>query len=274
MSENKKYGFKISILVILICIANYFVLSNRGDTEGVVGKETLIIGMELKFPPFETVDIDGNPIGVSVELANRIGEKLNKKVEIKNIDYSGLIPALQSNNIDLIISSMTITEERLESIDFSDEYAKSDLALAVNNKINVDSYEELNSSEHIIAVKQGNLAEMWAEKYLPNAKIKQFTEVSAALLDVNNGYSDVFIYDPLSLIEGSTSLSNIKLFLNPLPDVKGWGIGMRKGDDEFKELINETLQQINQDGFYNEMREKYLKEDVEKYKSYGLKYIF
>lgn len=274
MKKENRYLVKIAILLLLIISVNYLVLSNRGVSNNILDKDNLVIGMELKFPPFETVDNKGEPMGVSVELANRLGEKLNKNIEIKNIEYAGLIPALQSNSIDLIISSMTITEERLKSIDFSDEYAKSSLALALNNKVDVESYEDLNSQEYTIAVKQGNLAEMWAGKYLENAKIKQFSEVSAALLDVNNGYSDAFIYDPLSLIEGTTTLSNVKLLLEPLPDVKGWGIGMNKGNEELRSLINQALKEIKEEGFYEEMREKYLKEDVEKYESYGLDYLF
>ena len=140
--------------------------------------------------------------------------------------------------------------------------------------MDADNYEDLNKEGIIIAVKQGTSSEMWATKNLPNAKIKTFTEVSAGLLDVNNGQSSAFIYDPLSLVEGTSNLSNIKLCLDPLPGVKGWGIGMRKGEDELKDQINKALKEIKDEGFFDEMREKYLKEDVEKYESYGLDYLF
>ncbi|MEG0388568.1 MAG: transporter substrate-binding domain-containing protein, partial [Niameybacter sp.] len=177
-------------------------------------------------------------------------------------------------NIDWIISSMSITEERLATIDFSNEYASSDLALAIHKEAAAKSYEDLNHPEVTVAVKQGTIGEMWAMTHLPQAQIKSFTEVSAGLLDVNSGQSTAFIYDPLSLIESSKNLSQIKLNLDALPGTKGWGIGMRKGEAALQEAINRALVEIQAEGFYEEMREKYLKEEVEKYESYGLKYFF
>lgn len=274
MSLKKKYILKISTLLVILISLNFWVLSGKADINVLSNNHVLTVGMELKFPPFETMDKDGNPTGVSVEMANAIGKKIGMNVKIKNIDYQGLIPALQSNNIDLIISSMGITKEREKTIDFSDEYAKSDLGLATNKNANITSYKDLNNSKYTIAAKQGTIGAMWAKEHLPKAKLKEFTEVSAAMLDVNSGGSTAFIYDPLSLIESSKNLSNIKLVLTPLPGVKGWGIGMKKGNDELKSKVNEALKELRKEGFFDEMREKYLKDQVEKYKSYGLEYFF
>ncbi|MGG5461554.1 transporter substrate-binding domain-containing protein [Clostridium sp. B9] len=274
MSLKKKYIIKITIVLVLLLSLNFAVLGKKFSTKVFDNKGVLTVGMELKFPPFETVDKDGNPTGVSVDMANAIGEKLGMKVKIKNIDYSGLIPALQSNNIDLIISSMGITEDREKTIDFSKEYARSDLGLAVNKNYDIKTYKDLNNPKYTIAAKQGTIGAMWAKENLPKAHLKEFTEVSAAMLDVNNGGSTAFIYDPLSLIESSQNLSNINLVLEPLPGVKGWGIGMRKGNEELKDKVNKALDELREEGFFENTREKYLKDQVEKYKSYGLEYFF
>lgn len=274
MKENSKYFIRIGLILLLLLFANTYVLTHRPNSASVLGKDTLIVGMELKFPPFETIDSAGNPIGVSVDLAKALGEELGVKIQIKSIDYPSLIPALQSQNIDLIISSMTITEERLESIAFSDEYAKSDLALLLNKNATATIWSDLNTAESIVAVKQGTLGATWAKNHLPLAKIKEFSEVSAAMLDVNNGYSTAFIYDPLSLVEGSSSLTQTRLLLDSLPEVKGWGIGMRKNDPALLSAINTALQTIKENNFFETMRIKYLQEDVKKYESYGLNYLF
>src|SRR5271170_5054423 len=73
--------------------------------------EELIVGMDLSYPPFEQFDRNGNPTGVSVDLANALGENLHRKVVIRNIRFDGLIPELKTGGIDLIISSMTATKE-------------------------------------------------------------------------------------------------------------------------------------------------------------------
>lgn len=274
MKENKKYLLGIGTIVILLGIAITFVFMNKPNAQDTLAKDTLVVGMELKFPPFETVDTKGKPMGVSVDMAYALGDILGKQVTIKDVDFASLIPALQSEQIDLIISSMTITPERLESIAFSDEYARSDLALMLHKETEAATYEALNKADYTIAAKQGTIGAMWVKKFLPEAKLKEFTEIGAAVLDVNNGYSNAFIYDPLSLIESSQTMTNVKLLLDPLPDVAGWGIGMRKEDTALKESINKALLDIKANHFFDEMREKYLKDDVKKYESYGLDYLF
>src|SRR5450631_3182568 len=83
-----------------------------GCKEQQAGKDTLIVGMELAYPPFEMTDEKGAPKGVSVDLANELGKALGKKIVIQNSAFDGLIPSLKTGKIDLILSSMTITEER------------------------------------------------------------------------------------------------------------------------------------------------------------------
>src|SRR5258706_14423161 len=77
----------------------------------------LIVGMELSYPPFEMTDERGNPSGVSVDLAKALGKHLGKEIAIQNLPFDGLIPALKTGKIDLIISSMTATAEPAQSID-------------------------------------------------------------------------------------------------------------------------------------------------------------
>src|SRR4051812_37554598 len=93
-----------------------------GCDKGATGKNQLRIGMELSYPPFEMTDEQGRPTGVSVDLAQELGKALGREVKIENIPFHGLIPALQTSKIDLVISSMTATPERAQSIAFSEPY--------------------------------------------------------------------------------------------------------------------------------------------------------
>src|SRR6267142_5340265 len=79
-------------------------------------KSTLVVGMELNYPPFEMVDPQGKPVGISVEMANEVGNVLTKDVQIQKMPFEGLIPALKTGKIDLIISSVTETPERGKAI--------------------------------------------------------------------------------------------------------------------------------------------------------------
>ncbi len=89
----------------------------------------LVIGMELNYPPFEMTDASGTPTGVGVDMAHALCDYLHRPIDIQNMPFEGLIPALKTGRIDLIISSMTATDERRKSIDFSDPYLNTGLAI-------------------------------------------------------------------------------------------------------------------------------------------------
>lgn len=276
MKKNRS-NLIIFSLFALILVGGLFRLSQNNSSNSnnsLDNKDTLVFGMELKYPPFETINSQNQPSGVSVEIAKELGRRLGKKVEIKDTAYPSLIPALETNAIDLILSSMTITEERMQRIDFSNEYAKSQLSFAYNINANYTDYNSLNDSNKTIAVKKGTVGETWVRKNLPNAKIKTFDGVGEAMLDVNSNQSQAFIYDPLSLYESKKEFSNIKIDLTPLPSVNGWGIGLRKGDDKFKTKINEEIAKMKTDGFYDKLRNEFLQKEEAQYKEYGIPFFF
>src|SRR5277367_5416429 len=115
----------------------------------------LIVGMELAYPPFETVDTNKQPTGVSVDLAKDLGQFLGRQVEIQNIPFDGLIPSLQTHKIDLIISSMTATEERAKSIAFSDPYLTTGLCLLVGKDSPIQSIDDVDAPDRTVVVKKG-----------------------------------------------------------------------------------------------------------------------
>ena len=158
-------------------------------------KKVLTVGMELAYPPFEMSDKDGVPQGVSVDFAKALGKHLGREVVIENTAWSGLIPSLKTGKIDLIISSMTITDERKKSINFSIPYAQSSLAILANKESGVTSIEELNTAGKKVAVKKGSTGHIYATKNLTNAEILVFDKENACVLEVVQGKADGFLYD-------------------------------------------------------------------------------
>ena len=111
--------------------------------DGTDGK-TLKVAMELAYSPFETKDDAGNPEGLAVDFIRDFGAAYGYDVQIENTAWDGLIPSLQSDKADLVISSMTITDERKQSVDFSDAYAMAQLAILANADSGVTSIDDLN----------------------------------------------------------------------------------------------------------------------------------
>lgn len=235
----------------------------------------LKVGMELKYPPFETKDESGKPAGASVMLAEALGEYLGREIEIVETDYTSLIPALEQGTIDLIISSMTITPAREEVVDFSDPYTNSQLMMLVYKDSKVQSPDDLNDPEVIIASKTGTIGALWAAQYAPNAQIRNIDEEASAVLEVAQGKADVFIYDPLSIIRHHENYPDTtRAVLEPLPNTKGWGIAMRKGEDALKEKINAFIAEAKTDGTYDAIREEWLQDKIEEFEQYGLEFFF
>src|SRR5579885_1021079 len=161
--------------------------------------QPLKVGMELDYPPFETIDMDGHPSGISVDIANALGRFLNREIQIINIPFIGLIPSLKSGKIDIILSSMSVTPERKESIAFSDPYLLMGLALLISKKSNLENIQQANKAGRKIVVKQATTGEEWAEKNLTLTKLIILDKLAACIMEIVQGKADAFIYDQLSV---------------------------------------------------------------------------
>lgn len=257
------------LLIVLLLIATFMGCSSNDEAK------VLKVGMELKYPPFETIDQNGDPYGVSVDMANSLGEYLGMEVEIIDTAYPSLIPALESNNIDIIISSMSVNEERLKIVDFSDTYATSQLMMLVHENSIVQSQADLDNPDVIVVSKAGTIGALWAQANAPNAQIKAVDEEATAVLEVSQGTADVFIYDPLSIIRHNENYPDTtRAILEPLNNTQGWGIALRKGEDDLRNQINEWLAKAKTDGTFDEIREKHLQEKIQEFEKYNLDFFF
>src|ERR1700678_2077438 len=140
-STNAKSAVLGTLAVIAIALLAACSKTSETDNSDGAGAphRILKIGMELAYPPFEMEDPNGNPTGVSPDLARALAEYLHEPLAIENIPFSGLIPALKTGKIDAVISSMTETPERAQSIDFSDPYLTTGLCLLVKKDSPIQS---------------------------------------------------------------------------------------------------------------------------------------
>jgi len=170
---------------------------------------------------------------------------------------------------------MTITPARAERVDFSDPYTNSQLMMLVHEGSIVNSHEDLNNPEVTIVNKTGTIGALWAQENAPNAVIKNVDEEATAVLEVAQGKGDVFIYDPLSIIRHHENYpDDTRAILEPLPNTKGWGVAMQKDQDALREKINEFIKLAKEDGTYDEIRDKHLKDKIKEFEAYGLDFFF
>jgi len=243
--------------------------------ESSAAGKTLTVGMELAYPPFETKDAAGNPSGISVDLAKALGEYLNRPVTIENINWDGLIPSLQTGKVDVVISSMTITAERSEVVDFSDPYAHSYLALLVNSNSNINGVEDLDQESKVVDVKKGTTGYVYATKYLTRAKVNALSSENACVTEVTQAKADAFIYDQLTIYrQNQTNKETTKAILIPFQDSENWGMAVNKGNTELLGKINEFIAQYKAEGGFGKLTEKYLSEEKKTFDSLGFSWFF
>ncbi|MFA9398688.1 MAG: transporter substrate-binding domain-containing protein [Clostridiaceae bacterium] len=250
--KYKKISIMIAFALMIVSLVGCS-SSKEGTSDN--DKDEIVVGMELAYPPFETTDANGDPTGISVDLAKALGEYLDRPVKIENMSYTGLIPALTTNKIDMVLSSMTITEERGKVVNFSDPYAKSYLSLLINKDSSVKSADDLNDSNITIAVKKGTTGHVYASEHFKNAKINVYDSVSACVLDVSQGKADVFIYDQLTVYENwQKYIETTRVNLEPFQDdFEYWGIAMRKEDEDLQKNVNEFLKQYKENGEFDDL---------------------
>lgn len=237
-------------------------------------RKEIIVGMELAYPPFETTDTQGKPAGVSVELAKALGEYLKREVVIQNMRFDGLIPALKTGQIDLIISSMTATPERAQSIDFSEPYLKTGLCLLVRRDSPIQSIADVDKPGTTIVVKQGTTGQIYANAHVKNATVLVLDKETACVLEVAQGKADAFVYDQMSTYENARKYADsTRAVLTPF-QAESWAIGIRKGNDKLREQVNAFLADYRARGGFETLGDRYLKEQKEAFKKMGIPFYF
>ena len=234
----------------------------------------LTVGMELAYPPFEMTDEQGKPVGVSVDLAHAIGDALQQPVAIQNIPFDGLIPSLKTGRIDLIISSMTATPERAQSIDFSEPYVSTGLALLVGAHSDVQSAEDLDKPGKTVVVKHATTGYDYAHEHLKQAHVLDLDQESACVLEVVQGKADAFIYDQMSTLKHwQQNPETTRALLKPFK-IEQWAIGIRKGNEDLRAKVNAFFKDYRAKGGFEQLGDRWLKEQKEAFQKLGVPFVF
>ncbi|HEX4083624.1 MAG TPA: transporter substrate-binding domain-containing protein [Chthoniobacteraceae bacterium] len=230
--------------------------------------------MELAYPPFEMQDPQGNPAGVSVDLARALGDFLHEPVKIENIPFAGLIPALKTGKIDLIISSMTETPERARSIDFSDPYLKTGLCLLVRKDSPIQNIGDADRAGVTIVVKQGTTGQAYARDHIARAQVLVLDKETACVLEVTQRKADAFIYDQMSAYTNwKKNPDTTRPLLNPF-QAESWAIGIRHGNDPLRDKVNAFLKDYRARGGFDKLGDKYLAGQKADFKQRGVPFVF
>ena len=237
------------------------------------GPKPFRVGMDLSYPPFEMRAETGAPSGVSVDLARALAQHLGQSVEIENMPFAGLLPALQTGKIDCILSSMTATEEKAKSVDFSEPYLRTGLCLLVGAKSNIHSAADLDQPGHKIAVVQATTGQTWAVQNLHQAETLVLAKETACVLEVVQGKADAFLYDQMSTLRSwLTHRESTRAILQPFRE-ESWAVAFRKGDPRCAQTST-FIAAYRAAGGFDRLSEKWLHEQKAEFAKLGVPFVF
>lgn len=224
-------------------------------------EKTYINGIDANFPPFAYVDKTGQPDGFDIDAVNWIAEKMGFKVKHQPMDWDGIVPNLLAKKIDFIASGMSITEERLQVVNFSTPYwvikqvfvSKADSSLSV---------EDIKTQGGALGVQRGTTEAEWlkdeAEKNGWKFELKYYDSAPLAIEDVVNGRIVAAAMDDAPA-KDAMGKKPVKILGTFGMEEEDFGIAVRKEDKELLETINKGLELLMADPYWDVLVEKYLK---------------
>ncbi|GGB87934.1 amino acid ABC transporter [Marinobacterium zhoushanense] len=225
---------------------------------------TIRIGSEGAYPPFNYFNTDGELVGFDIDIGKALCEKMNAKCSFVSQDWDGMIPALLSGKYDVILASMSITEERRKQVDFTDPYYKAALTFvgAADRKYPDLSPKALEDMS-LGALSASTQAEFLQANY-PDSDVRLYRTQDEVNLDLINGRLDLQVSDLFPMLDWVTNSEDgtcCQLVGNPITDPQyageGTGMAVRQEDDELRDKLNAALAEIVSDGTYKAINAKY-----------------
>lgn len=231
-------------------------------TESEAGdKDTWILAINATFPPFEAVSDTGEGyVGIDIDLAEEISKRLGKTFEIQDMQFSALVPTLNSGRADIIISGISPTAERLESLDFTDSYFYPMNAIICLKGKNYDTLETLEGKN--IGVSMGTSYANVAAS-VKDATVVELDNTPLVIQDIINERCDAGIFDSTQAAVFVQENENLEMHIidSEVKKEDSFAIALPKGS-EYVEKINEILKEIKEDGTLRSIFVKYLGEDA------------
>ena len=229
---------------------------------GVAMAETLTMGTNVAFPPYEYYsDETGEAVGIDIEIAKAICEKLGYEMELVDMDFSSIIPALASGKIDFSMAGMTVTEERKQNVDFSNTYATGIQAIIVKEDSPITCLDDLyvEGANYSIGVQEGTTGDIYcSDDFEANGTgtVKRYKNGADATLALTSGQVDCVIIDNEPAKNYVAANEGLKL-LDTSYAVEDYAIALAK-DSPLTEQFNTALQELIDDGTVAAIIEKYI----------------
>jgi len=250
---KKVLALLMAMAMLVACFAGCG--TAKSDLNTVV-EGTLTMGTNATFPPYEFTDDNGDIVGIDAEIAAAVAEKLGLKLVIKDMEFDSLIPAVKGGSIDIALAGMTVTEERKNSVDFSDTYAQGVQVVIVPEGSKIASIDDLEGKK--IGVQTGTTGDIYCTDDFGQENVKQYNNGALAIAGLKNKQVDCVVIDnepAKAFVEANTGLK----ILDTEYAVEDYAAAVSKENAELTEAINKALAELKEAGKIDEIIGKYIK---------------
>jgi polar amino acid transport system substrate-binding protein len=258
---------KLVLISSVVCVffALTLVAVSADTLDEILKRGTLRVGLEPGYMPFELTNQKGEIIGFDVDIAKRMAKAMGVKLELVSTTWDGIIPALLTNKFDILMSGMTLTQERNLKINFASPYLVIGQTILLRKALagQVKSYKDLNNQKYKVGSKLGTTGEQATKRMVPNAKYISYETEQEGVLEVVNGKIDAFIYDmPYNSAAISQRGQGKLVHLNQPFTYEPIAWAVRKGDFNFINWLNNFLNQVKNDGTFEKIRYKWFEDSA------------
>jgi len=226
--------------------------------------EKLRMGIEAAYPPFNNKDASGNVVGFDKDIGDALCAKMKAECSVVTSDWDGIIPALNAKKFDFLVSSLSITDERKQAVDFTDPYYSNKLQFIAPKNVDFKT-DKASLKGKVVGTQRATLSGTWLEdNYGDDVQVKLYDTQENAYLDLIAGRIDGILADKYVQYEWLKSKdgSNFEFKGEPVVDSDKIGIAVRKGDP-LREKLNKALAEIKADGTYKKINDKYFPFSIE-----------
>lgn len=253
--------------MLVVCGLTACSSSSDGKMTNTEGK--IVFGTNAEFPPFEFVDANGiltdaektnKYDGIDMAIAKQIGEDSGMEVEISNMEFDSLLVALQNGQLDAVIAGMTVTDERKQSVDFTDTYYTATQVIIVPENSDITKATDLKDKK-IVCV-QGYTGQTCLDELKNTAgggyEYQAFKKGTEAVMEVANGKADAFVIDSATAEKYVNDNKGLKIVkdADAFADEE-YAIAVKKGNSELLKVLNDSIKKMKDAGKVSEFAAKY-----------------
>ena len=246
---------KLIALALALVMVLAFAACTKAPAEDS-GKKQIVMGTNAAFPPYEFVNDDGSFGGIDVDIAKAIADKLGYELVIKDMEFDSLIAAVDGGSIDFAMAGMTVTDERKESVNFSETYAKGVQVIIVKEGSDIKTADDLKGK--IIGVQSGTTGDIYCTDDFGQENVKQFKTGAEAVAALKNDQVQCVVIDnepAKNFVAANTDL----VILDTSYADEDYAAAIAKTNDAFLADFNKALAELQADGTIDKIVATYIK---------------